>query len=179
MKVIQTDLAEVKVLVQERRGDDRGWFARAWCGRELAAAGLDARLAQVNLSRTSKVGTVRGLHLQTAPHAESKLVGVVQGAILDVAVDVREGSPTRWQHVAAELSADNGRSLYIPMGFAHGFQALTDDVVMLYTMSDYYEPSAEAGYRHDDPVIGIRWPLPVTTISDKDARHRLIEEPSP
>ena len=176
MLIHDTALDEVKVLEQERRGDDRGWFARAWCGREMAAAGLDDRLAQLNLSHTAVRGTVRGLHLQTPPHAEAKLVTVVRGAILDVAVDAREGSPTRWQHVTAELTADNGRALYVPIGFANGFQALSDDVVMLYAISEYYEPSAEHGYRHDDPVIGLDWPLPVAMLSDRDARLPLIQE---
>jgi dTDP-4-dehydrorhamnose 3,5-epimerase len=179
VEVHDTELDEVKLLVQQRHGDDRGWFARAWCAREMAAAGLDARLVQVNLSRTNDRGTVRGLHLQSPPHGESKLVTVVQGAILDVAVDVREGSPTRWRHVARELSADDGRALFVPMGFAHGFQALTDDVVMLYAISEYHAPGAEQGYRYDDPVIGIDWPLPVAMVSDRDATLPLIQESTP
>lgn len=174
MEVRDTELAEVKVLEQVRHGDERGWFARAWCAREMAEAGLDARLSQVNLSRTARRGTVRGLHLQRRPHAETKLVQVVQGAILDVAVDVREGSPTRLRHVARELSADDGLALYVPMGFAHGFQALTDDVVILYTVSDHHAPDLEVGYAHDDPAIGIDWPLPVTVISEKDRGHPRI-----
>ena len=171
-----TALAEVKVLAQQRHGDDRGWFARAWCERELAEAGLDARLSQLNLSRTTTRGTVRGLHRQLAPHAESKLVYVVQGAIYDVAVDARPGSPTRWQHVGRELSADNGLGLVIPMGFLHGFQALTDDVVMLYAISERYAPDAERGVHHADPTIGIVWPLPVARTSTKDAALPTVAE---
>lgn len=168
MEITATALPEVKVLIQQRHADDRGWFARAWCARELAAAGLDARMSQLNISHTADRGTVRGLHLQAPPHAESKLVWVVRGAILDVAVDARASSPRRWQHVAAELSADNGRGLYIPMGFAHGFQALTDDVVMVYAMSEFYAPGAERGIHHADPTIGVDWPLPVSRTSPKD-----------
>ncbi len=176
LTVHDTEIDAVKVVQQVRRGDDRGWFSRAWCAREMAAAGLDARLAQVNVSSTAVRGTVRGLHLQRGPHAESKLVHVLHGAILDVAVDVRPGSPTRHQHVARELTADNGMGLYIPMGFAHGFQTLTDDVVMLYVMSEFYEPGAESGLAHDDPAFAIPWPLPVSVLSDKDARHPHVQE---
>lgn len=171
MDVIPTDLPPVSVLRQQRMGDSRGWFARAWCARELAAAGIDARLSQANLSATARAGTVRGMHMQTGAHAETKIVTVVHGAILDVAVDMRGGSTTRHQHVAEELSAENGRALVVPMGFAHGFQALTDDVLMLYFISEFYDLESEVGFAHDDPAFDIRWPLPVSGLSDKDARH--------
>lgn len=176
MEIRDTDIEGVKLIAQQRRGDGRGWFARAWCQRELAEAGLDARLSQINLSRTATRGTVRGLHLQLPPHAESKLVHVVRGAILDVAVDAREGSSTRWRHVARELSADNGHGLFVPMGFAHGFQTLTDEVVILYVMSERYAPGDERGLHHADPTVGIRWPLPVAATSDKDAALPTAEE---
>jgi dTDP-4-dehydrorhamnose 3,5-epimerase len=169
VEVLDTALEEVKVLRQQRHGDERGWFTRAWCQHEYTDAGLDPVAAQVNFSSTSRRGTVRGLHRQVEPHAEAKTVWVVSGAILDVAVDLRDGSPTRAEHVAAELSADNGLGLHVPKGFAHGFQALTDDVVMVYVMSQFYAPGTEQGVRFDDPTIGIDWPLPVTVLSDKDA----------
>lgn len=169
LEIHDTELPGVKVLAQQRHGDQRGWFARAWCAREYAAAGVDARLAQVNFSRTQHRGTVRGLHRQTGVHAETKTVWVLQGAILDVAVDLQEGSPTFARHVARELSADNGLGLLIPVGFAHGFQALTDDVLMVYAISEYYAPHSEDGIAYDDPTIGIEWPLAVTVVSDKDA----------
>lgn len=176
MEVLDTAIPEVKVLRQQRHGDERGWFARAWCAREFADAGLDARAAQVNLSHTARRGTVRGLHHQVGPHAETKTVHVVAGAILDVAVDLRPGSPTHGQHVAAELSADNGQALVVPRGFAHGFQALTDDVTMLYVMSEYYAPGSEQGVRHDDPTLAIPWPLPVTVLSPRDAALPLLAD---
>lgn len=169
MEVLDTAIPEVKVIRQQRHGDSRGWFTRAWCGREYAAAGLDARAAQVNFSRTERRGTVRGLHRQTGPHAETKTVHVVAGAILDVAVDLRPGSPTHGRHVAAELTADSGEGLLIPQGFAHGFQSLTDEVVMVYVMSEYHQPGTESGVHHADPDLGISWPLPITVVSDRDA----------
>jgi dTDP-4-dehydrorhamnose 3,5-epimerase len=178
VEVLPTELPEVKVLVQTRHVDDRGWFARAWCARELAEAGLDARLAQVNLSASTRRGTVRGLHLQRAPHAETKLVHVLRGAILDVAVDLREGSPTWGRHVACELSADDGRGLLVPMGYAHGFQALTDDVLMVYLMSEHHSPADEVGVAHDDPTLAIPWPLPVSAISARDAALPTLQERS-
>ncbi len=170
-------IAEVKVVHQIRRGDDRGWFSRAWCQEELAAAGLDAGMSQVNFSSTSRAGTVRGLHLQRPPRTESKLVYVLRGAVVDVAVDMREGSPTRHQHVMRELSAENGQGLYIPKGFAHGFQTLTEDVLMVYAISAPYSPQHEEGFAHDDPQLGIDWPLPVTVISPKDAGHQRLPSP--
>lgn len=175
MRFLGTELDGVMVVEQTRHRDDRGWFARAWCAAEMADAGLDARLSQINFSASTTRGTLRGLHLQRPPHAEGKLVWVVQGAIHDVAVDVRADSPTFGRHVAAELSADNGRGLFIPMGVAHGFQALTDDVVMVYAMSDHHAPDCEDGYAHDDPAFGIGWPLPVTVISDRDASYPHLE----
>ncbi len=169
MELRETALPEVRLAVQQRHGDPRGWFTRAWCAREYADAGLDARAAQVNLSRTERRGTVRGLHAQRAPHAEAKTVFVVSGAIMDVAVDLRPESPRFGQHVTAELTADNGHGLVIPMGFGHGFQALSDDVVMLYVMSEYHAPGSEYGVAHDDPTVGVDWPLEVTVLSDRDA----------
>lgn len=176
MEVIDTTIDDVKVVVQQRHGDDRGWFTRAWCSREFAAAGLDSRLVQVNVSSTAVRGTVRGLHRQTGDHAEAKTVYVVAGMILDVAVDLRPGSATFGRYVTAELSSDNGRGLVIPMGFAHGFQALTDDVVMVYAMSEFYAPASEDGVAHDDPQIGIAWPLPVSVLSDRDASLPRLED---
>ena len=166
-----TSLPPVQVMEQDRMEDSRGWFARAWCSRELADAGVDATLAQANLSASSAVGTVRGMHMQTGEHAETKIVTVLQGAILDVAVDMRDGSLTAREHVAVELSADNGRALVLPPGFAHGFQALTDDVLMLYFISAFYAPASEVGFAHDDPAFRIDWPLPVSEISQKDAAY--------
>jgi dTDP-4-dehydrorhamnose 3,5-epimerase len=150
--------------------DERGFFARMFCANEFAAHCLETTFPQHSVSHSSRKGTVRGMHFQTAPHEEVKLVRCVAGAIFDVIIDLRPGSPTfrRWQ--GFELTADNGLQLYIPKGFAHGFQTLTDDARINYLISEIYAPAAASGVRHDDPAFGIKWPLPVTTISDKDLR---------
>jgi dTDP-4-dehydrorhamnose 3,5-epimerase len=149
--------------------DDRGFFARAWCRRELEAHGLNSSLAQANLSFNRHKGTLRGMHWQEPPHAESKLVRCTRGAIFDVAVDLRPGSVTYLQWVGAELSADNHRMLLVPEGFAHGFQTLADDTEVFYQVSEFYAPQAERGARYNDPSFNIQWPLGVAVISDKDA----------
>lgn len=148
--------------------DERGAFARTFCEREFAAQGLETRFVQHSSSSSVAKGTLRGMHFQREPHAEVKLVRCVRGGICDVIVDLRPGSPTfqRWE--AFELSADNGRQLYIPKGFAHGFQTLVDDTELSYLISAYYVAGASAGYRHDDPAFGIAWPLSVTAIAGKD-----------
>jgi dTDP-4-dehydrorhamnose 3,5-epimerase len=152
----------------EPHRDERGHFARLWCAHELAAHGLEANLAQTSLSYNARAGTLRGLHFQRPPHEEAKLVRCLRGAIWDVAVDIRPGSPQRGQWQAFELSAENGRALYIPRGFAHGFQSLTPDSEVLYQISAFYVPEAAAGVRYDDPAFGIKWPLPVASISPRD-----------
>lgn len=155
--------------------DDRGAFARIFCAEALAEIGWPGPVAQINHSRTVRRGTVRGLHFQLPPHAEAKLVVCIRGAVLDVAVDVRPGSPTRYSHAAAELSAETATAIYVPEGFAHGFQALSDDVELIYIHSAPYATAAEAGLRHDDPKLAIAWPLPVTGMSTRDAAFPLIE----
>lgn len=174
MRFTPTHIEGCVIVDLEPHEDDRGWFARAHCARELAEAGLDGHVAQVNLVHNDRAGTLRGLHLQRPPHAEAKLIRCVRGTILDVAVDVREGSPTRHRHVAVELSAATGRALYVGAGLAHGYQTLVDDTDVLYTTSAAYAPHAEAGLRHDDPALAIPWPRPVTTISAKDRDWPLI-----
>lgn len=160
----------------EPHADDRGSFARVFCAREFAAHGLIGQVAQTNLSHNHAAGTLRGLHWQRPPAGEAKLLRCVKGAIFDVAVDVRDSSPTFLRHVGVELTAENRLALYVPPGFAHGFQTLEDDVDVLYQVSEFYTPGAEAGLRHDDPALGISWPLPVTAISDKDATWPLLAE---
>jgi dTDP-4-dehydrorhamnose 3,5-epimerase len=152
----------------ERRGDDRGWFARAWCAGELEARGLAFTVAQANVARTARRGTVRGLHWQAAPHAEAKLVRCTRGAVYDVAVDVRPGSPTHGRWIGAALDERDGRMLYVPEGCAHGYQALEDDTEVTYLVSAPYAPAAERGIRWDDPAFAIRWPLPAVGVSDRD-----------
>jgi dTDP-4-dehydrorhamnose 3,5-epimerase len=170
MKLVETPISGLRVVEMEPVGDDRGFFARAWCGREFASAGLEGRIAQVNVSRNRKVGTVRGLHYQAAPRAEAKVVRCTAGAMFDVAVDLRPESPTRGQWFGVELTADNHRGLYVPKGCAHGFQSLADETEVLYLMTEYYVPDAGRGIRYDDPQIGITWPVPVTTVSERDRR---------
>lgn len=152
----------------ELREDERGFFARTFCREEFVAAGLDPMVEQCNLSYTRTRGTLRGMHYQLEPAPEAKFLRVVRGAILDVVVDLRPGSPTRLQHVAVELTAENRRGFYIPPYFAHGFQTLADDTEVVYQMSRPYTPGVERGIRYDDPALGLDWPLPVTVISEKD-----------
>lgn len=152
----------------EPKEDERGFFARVWCRQELAAQGLDIEVAQESISWNRHRGTVRGLHFQRPPHAETKIVRCARGAIFDVIVDLRPRSPTflRWE--AFELTAADHRAIYIPKGLAHGFQALTDDTEVAYQISAFHVPEAAAGFRYDDPAFGVRWPLPVTMISERD-----------
>ena len=169
MKFSPTPLAGCTVIDVQKVSDERGFFARAWCRREMEAAGLDATLCQANLSFNHEKGTLRGLHYQVEPHGEAKLVRCTRGAIVDVAVDIRPGSPTFGRWVAEELSADNHRMLYVPEGFAHGFQTLCDETEVFYLVTEFYTPGAECGIRYDDPRFGVEWPLAVSRISEKDA----------
>jgi dTDP-4-dehydrorhamnose 3,5-epimerase len=152
----------------EPREDERGFFARIWCRQELAAQGLDTEIAQESLSFNRHRGTVRGLHLQRAPHEEIKIVRCTRGAIFDVIVDLRPQSPSylRWQ--GFELTAENRKALYVPKGFAHGFQTLDDNAEIVYQISEFYAPNSAGGYRYDDLAFGIAWPLPVAVISERD-----------
>jgi dTDP-4-dehydrorhamnose 3,5-epimerase len=149
-------------------GDHRGFFARTFCAREYAERGMTARFVQNSTSHSVARGTLRGMHFQRAPHAEAKVVSCLKGAIWDVIIDLRRESPTwrRWQ--GFELTADNRRQLYVPEGFAHGFQTLRDDVEVGYLISAFHVPAAAAGVRYDDPAFAIDWPLPVSVISEKD-----------
>lgn len=148
--------------------DDRGSFARTFCEREFAAHGLVTHLPQHSRSRNAMQGVLRGMHYQTAPHMEVKLVSCTRGAIFDVCLDLRQGSPTFLQWQGCELSEDNGRQLYIPEGCAHGFQSLTDRSEVMYRISSFFEPTASAGVRYNDPAFSINWPLEVSSISERD-----------
>lgn len=172
----ETGLKGAFVIDLEPRGDERGFFARAFCRREFEAHGLKPLIAQANISFNYRKGTVRGLHFQLPPHAETKFVRCSRGAIADVIVDLRRESPTYLQHVAVELTADNRRGLYVPERFAHGYQVLEDNTETTYQVGEFYAPAAEGGLRYDDPRLAIRWPLPVTDISDKDRRWPLLDE---
>jgi len=166
-------------LIDTRKFEDgRGWFAETWQRDRWAAWGVTSEFVQDNHSLSRATGTVRGLHFQTPPHAQAKLVRCVRGAIWDVAVDVRRESPTygRWQ--AAGLSADNGRQLYIPIGFAHGFVTLEPDTEVIYKVSDFYMPECDGGLRWNDPALALPWPLPANgaTLSEKDAVLPLLAD---
>lgn len=156
------------LISQERKGDDRGYFARFFCDREYRAHGLNDTWPQQNLSANRQAGTLRGLHLQAAPHEETKVVSCIAGRIWDVAVDLRPASPTRGRWFGTELSAENGRMLYIPSGFAHGFLTLADDSLVHYLMGAAYVPGADRGIRWDDPEIAIQWPAEVRQMSERD-----------
>jgi len=171
---IQTPLAGLKLVVRQRLGDSRGFLSRLFCAEELAAAGWIKPVAQVNHTFTARRGTVRGMHFQRPPHAEMKLVSCIRGEVWDVAVDVRAGSPTFMRWHAERLSADNGRALLIPEGFAHGFQTLTDGVELLYCHSAAYAAEAEAGLRFDDPALHITWQLEPIDLSSRDKNHPLL-----
>jgi dTDP-4-dehydrorhamnose 3,5-epimerase len=175
VNITTTHLSGVAVIDLERKEDDRGFFARTFDRKEFADAGLEPLVEQCNLSFNHRAGTLRGMHFQVAPATEAKLVRCTAGAVLDVIVDVREGSPTYLQHVAVELSAENRRALYVPPMFAHGYQTLTDGAEVTYQVSEAYTPGTERGLRHDDPALGLSWPLPITTISAKDAAWPLLE----
>jgi dTDP-4-dehydrorhamnose 3,5-epimerase len=164
----QTELPGAYILDLEKRGDSRGFFARTWCQNELSAHGLNVNVVQANMSFSKTRGTLRGMHFQRAPYAETKLVRCTMGAIYDVIVDLRPDSPTFKRWIGVELSAQNHRMLYIPEGFGHGFQTLTDDVEVTYQVTAFYTPGAEGGVRYNDPAFGIEWPLDVSEISDKD-----------
>jgi dTDP-4-dehydrorhamnose 3,5-epimerase len=164
----ETPLAGAWVLEPERFEDERGFFARTWCRRDFEARGLDPGIAQCSVSWNHRRGSLRGLHLQTAPHEEVKLVRVTRGAVWDVIVDLRPESPTFKRHFGITLSAENRHELYIPKGMAHGFQTLEDGTEVFYQISDFYAPESARGYRWDDPAFAIPWPEPVTVISEKD-----------
>lgn len=157
------------VIELEERSDDRGFFARTFCVREFADHGLTTRISQCNLSYNRRRGTLRGLHFQAEPAGEAKLIRCIAGAVHQVLVDMRPGSPTYLRHVAVELSAANRLAVYLPELVAAGIQTLEDDTSLMYQVSEFHTPEAERGVRFDDPAIGIDWPLPIAEISAKDA----------
>lgn len=155
--------------------DERGWFARTYCKNEFSKIGHQKEWVQLNHSFTSQTGTIRGMHYQLPPFSEIKLVRCIAGAVYDVIIDIRKDSATFLQYVGVELSAANKKMIYIPEGFAHGFQALTDDCELIYHHSQFYTAGIEAGIRYDEPKINIKWPLQVTSISQRDNIHSLID----
>lgn len=171
MRFTETKIGGAYILDAERIADERGFFARTWARDEFVAHGLNPDLAQCNVSYNRRKGTVRGMHWQSPPYAETKLVRCTAGAIYDVIVDIRPDSPTYREWVSAELSAENRRALSIPEGCAHGFQTLTDDSEVFYQITAYYAPEAARGMRWNDPAINLTWPLPITVISARDAEY--------
>jgi dTDP-4-dehydrorhamnose 3,5-epimerase len=175
----ETKLKGAFIIDVEHRRDNRGYFARAFCQREFTEHGLKPVIAQANIAFSTKKGTLRGMHFQYPPSAETKLVRCTRGAILDVIVDLRPESPTYLDHVAVELTAENCRAIYVPERFAHGYQVLEDGTETSYQVGEFYAPASEGILRYSDAQLKLQWPLPVTEISPKDAAATLLDEIEP
>lgn len=171
----ETKLKGAFIIDLDKHEDDRGYFARAFCAGEFEEHGLCANMVQANISMSRLKGTLREMHYQLSPAREPKFIRCINGAIWDVTIDMRPDSPTYLEHISVELSAENRRAIYLPDMFAHGNQALTDNVELLYLVGEFYTPGCERGVRYDDPAIGIEWPLPVSVISDKDRDWPLLD----
>jgi dTDP-4-dehydrorhamnose 3,5-epimerase len=163
------------VIDVEKKGDDRGFFARAFCEKEFTKCGLVGHFCQMNNSLSAKAGTLRGMHYQLAPKAETKLVRCVRGSLYDIILDLREDSPTFGHSFGVELSAENRRMMYVPKGFAHGFMTLADDTEVFYFVDEFYSPENERGIRYDDPKFKLQLPAPPSIISEKDMNHRSFD----
>lgn len=172
----ETKLSGAFVIDIEPREDDRGFFARSFCQNEFVEHGLKPVIAQANVAFNHKKGTLRGMHFQFPPAAETKLVRCTRGAIVDIIVDLRPESPTYLEHVSVELSEDNHRAIFVPERFAHGYQALADATETSYMVGEFYTPETEGGLRYDDPGLGLQWPLPVAVISEKDERFAFLAD---
>jgi len=172
----ETALEGAYVIDLEPFSDDRGLFARTFCKREFAAIGHHKEFVQFNHSHSNQKGTLRGLHYQRPPHAEIKLIRCIRGSVFDVIVDLRQQSPTFLHYVGVELSEQNMRMIYVPEGFAHGFQTLVDHSELIYHHTAFYAPNSDGGIRYNDPKINIAWPLEVSTISEKDKNLPLLSE---
>jgi dTDP-4-dehydrorhamnose 3,5-epimerase len=175
----ETKLQGAFIIDLERREDERGFFARAFCQNEFTEHGLNPTIAQANVAYNHRRGTLRGMHFQFPPAAETKLVRCPRGAILDIIVDLRPESPTYLEHIAVELNEENHRGLYVPERFAHGYQVLEDDTETSYQVGEFYTPGVEGGLMYDDPRLGLEWPLPVAVISEKDAQWPSLDEAEP
>jgi len=172
----QTPLAGAYCIDLQPFSDERGWFARFYCKEEFSRIGHTKEWVQMNHSVSNEKGTLRGLHFQLPPYREIKMVRCIRGAVLDVIVDLRRDSASFLSHFAQELSADNRKMLYIPEGFAHGFQTLTDNAELIYLHTEFYRPNAEGGLKYDDPALGVSWPLPVAVVSERDSKHPFIDK---
>jgi len=172
----ETKLKGAFIIDIERREDSRGYFARAFCQHEFEAHGLKPIIAQANVAFNRSKGTLRGMHFQFPPVAETKFVRCTRGAIVDIIVDLRPESATYLEHISVELSAENGRGLYVPERFAHGYQVLCDTTETSYQVGEFYAPGSEGGLLYSDPLLGLKWPVPVTIISDKDKQWKPLSE---
>jgi dTDP-4-dehydrorhamnose 3,5-epimerase len=168
MKFVKTKVTAAYIIQPEKKHDNRGFFARVWDAKELQQKGLIGKIAQANMSQSRKKGTVRGLHYQNYPYGEAKIIRCTKGAIFDVIVDIRPKSPTYMKWFGVELNDTNGKMLYVPKYCAHAFQTLKDNTEVSYMVSQFYTPKAERGIRPDDPAFKIKWPLKISSISDKD-----------
>jgi dTDP-4-dehydrorhamnose 3,5-epimerase len=183
MQVVSTELREIKVYIPKRHADSRGFFTEWYNARKLAAVGLDRRFVQDNVAFSVEAGTIRGLHFQTPPAAQAKLIGVLRGAVLDVVVDIRRGSPTYGRHVAVELTAELGNQIFVPEGFAHGLCTLEPETLVSYKVTDFFSAACDSGVAWNDPDIGIAWPVDGDRVhlSERDSRlPRLVDlDPTP
>jgi dTDP-4-dehydrorhamnose 3,5-epimerase len=175
----ETKLKGAYIIDIDRKEDSRGFFARAFCQKEFETHGLKPIIAQANVAFNHQKGTLRGMHFQYPPSAETKLVRCMRGAILDIIVDLRPESPTYLNYIGVELTEDNHRGLYVPERFAHGYQVLWDKTETSYQVGEFYTPDAEGGLAYNDPRLGLEWPLPVSAISEKDQSWKLLEEIEP
>ena len=173
---VDTPISGVKILTRKPLGDERGWLERSYCAEDLKAAKWSHNLAQINRTFTKKKGTLRGLHFQFPPHAEDKIITCLRGKVLDLALDLRRGSPTFLHHFTLTLDGAGNESLLIPKGCAHGFQTLTDDVEMMYFHSAFYAPQHEGGLHPQDPKLAISWPEDVTVLSERDATRAFLSD---
>ncbi len=171
----ETELKGAYIIDLEQRADSRGFFARAFCQKEFEEHGLKPLIAQANVAFNHRKGTLRGMHFQFPPAAETKVVRCTRGAILDIIVDLRPESPTYLQHIAVELNEDNHRALFVPERFAHGYQALEDKTETSYQVGEFYTPGVEGGLLYNDPRLALHWPLPVTVISEKDQLWKTLD----
>ncbi len=174
MKFQKTPLKDACVIELSPIFDDRGLFVRSFCKEELSACGLKKEIVQINQSITQKKGTFRGFHYQLNPYSETKIVRCISGSVFDIIIDIRQGSPTFMQSYGIELSEKNFKMIYIPEGFAHGFQTLTDNCILMYLHTEYYTASNEAGLNYKDSLLNIQLPLPLNQISDKDNNYKFL-----
>lgn len=174
LQPIDTPLAGLKIVERSRQSDDRGFFSRMFCAEELQAAGWSKPIAQINQTLTRRRGAVRGMHFQFPPHAEMKLVNCIRGEVWDVAVDLRRGSPTFLKWFGTNLSAQNGHALLIPEGFAHGFQALTEDCELIYFHTCAYHAASEGAVHPEEPRVAVQWPQPIAELSSRDRGHPML-----